>query len=194
MCRTVHAVLQTGICGVQMLVRVFMTLILMIENVIRMVLQTIYNFISFMLQMISLLPICFVFLLTARLKCFMCGGGGPCPVNRGGTCDCLMSGLAIVIVFLIFRATGVLDKIFYSLGYAKAKPLVAARFVPTPGDITECSRNDTDTDQDLMTSSTLKMDGNNYVDTTGDLSSLDMYESLTSFPITNLTTTLYYFQ
>ncbi|KAM3961569.1 uncharacterized protein ACR2FA_004286 [Aphomia sociella] len=144
MCRTVHALLQTAICGIQMLVRVFMTVILMIENVIRMVLQTMYNFISFLLQMISLIPICVVFLLTARLKCFMCGGGGPCPMNRGGTCDCLMSGVAIVILFFIFRATGVLDKIFYSLGYAKAKPLALARFVPTPGDITECSRNDTD--------------------------------------------------
>lgn len=144
MCRTAHALLQTAICGIQMLVRVFMTVILMIENVIRMVLQTLYNFISFMLQMISLIPICIVFLLTARLKCFMCGGGGPCPVNRGGTCDCLMSFIAIVIIFFIFRATGVLDKIFYSLGYAKARPLAHTRFVPTPGDITECSRNDTE--------------------------------------------------
>ncbi|XP_026739861.1 uncharacterized protein LOC113502477 isoform X2 [Trichoplusia ni] len=127
MCRTAHALLQTGICGIQMLVRVFMTVILMIENVIRMVLQTFYNFISFLLQMISLIPICIVFLLTARLKCFMCGGGGPCPVNRGGTCDCLMSFIAIVIIFFIFRATGVLDKIFYSLGYAKAKPLAHTR-------------------------------------------------------------------
>lgn len=122
--------------------------------------------------MISLIPICIVFLLTARLKCFMCGGGGPCPVNRGGACDCIMSGLAILILFLIFRATGVLDKIFYSLGYTKARPTVL-RFVPTPGDITECSRNDTDytdeiptfTDTDFYTStflstSTGKLDDN----------------------------------
>nr|XP_032511360.1 uncharacterized protein LOC116765846 [Danaus plexippus plexippus] len=143
MCRTIHAVLQTAICGIQMLVRVFMTIILMIENLIRMILQTMYNFISFVLQMLSLIPICIVFLLTARLKCFMCGGGGPCPVNRGGACDCIMSAMAILIMFFIFRATGILDKIFYSLGYSKARPPVV-KFVPTPGDITECSRNDTD--------------------------------------------------
>lgn len=95
--------------------------------------------------MISLVPICVVFLLTARLKCFMCGGGGPCPVNRGGTCDCLMSLLAIIILFFIFRATGVLDKIFYNIGYAKA-PTKVAKFVPTPGEITECSRNDSETE------------------------------------------------
>ncbi|CAH3985438.1 unnamed protein product [Pieris brassicae] len=151
MCRTVHALLQTVICGIQMLVRVFMTIILMIENLIRMILQTLYNFISFLLQMISLIPICAVFMLTARLKCFMCGGGGPCPVNRGGACDCIMSALAIIILFFIFRATGVLDKIFYSIGYIKTKS-TELRFVPTPGDITECSRNDTDyTDTDEIT-------------------------------------------
>ncbi|XP_045446353.1 uncharacterized protein LOC123654497 [Melitaea cinxia] len=159
MCRTLHAVLQTAICGIQMLVRVFMTIILMIENLIRMILQTLYNFVSFVLQMLSLIPICVVFLLTARLKCFMCGGGGPCPVNRGGACDCVMSGLAIIILFFIFRATGVLDKIFYSLGYAKARA-PTYRFVPTPGDITECSRNDSDyTDE-----STTLNDANRFTD------------------------------
>ncbi|CAK1552875.1 unnamed protein product [Leptosia nina] len=158
MCRTVHALLQTGICGIQMLVRVFMTVILMIENLIRMILQTMYNFISFVLQMISLIPICAVFMLTARLKCFMCGGGGPCPVNRGGACDCIMSAIAIIILFFIFRATGVLDKLFYSIGYIKTKS-TQLRFVPTPGDITECSRNDTEyTDIEESTTAELVME------------------------------------
>ncbi|CAH0700148.1 unnamed protein product [Spodoptera exigua] len=102
--------------------------------------------------MISLIPICLVFLLTSRLKCLFCGGGtGACPGNRGGAADCFMSFLAILIIFFIFRATGVLDKIFYSLGYTKAAGsaggkavLVDARFIPTPGQVTECSRNDTE--------------------------------------------------
>ncbi|KAJ2948233.1 hypothetical protein O0L34_g7461 [Tuta absoluta] len=145
MCRTAHAVLSVLICGIQMLVRVFMTTILMLENIFRMILQTFYNFLSFMLQLLSLIPICCVFLVTSRLKCFMCGGGGPCPVSRGGACDCLMSLFAIIILFFIFRATGVLDKIFFSIGYAKATTNIV-RFVPTTGSITECSRNDTDTE------------------------------------------------
>lgn len=153
MCRTAHAVLSTVICGIQMLVRVFMTVILMIENVIRMLLQTLYNFISFVLQMISLIPICVVFLLTARLKCFMCGGGGPCPIGaRGGTCDCVMSFMAVVIIFFIFRATGVLDKVFYSLGYTKYEPPAPfMKFVPTPGELTECSRNESSTNATVST-------------------------------------------
>ncbi|XP_026751422.1 uncharacterized protein LOC113511897 [Galleria mellonella] len=193
MCRTVHALLQTAICGIQMLVRVLMTIILMIENVIRMLLQTVYNFISFVLQMISLIPICFVFVLTSRLKCLMCGGGGPCPVNRGGTCDCLMSGLAIVILFFIFRATGILDKILYSLGYAKAKASIADTFVPTPGDITECSRNDTDLNTVDLKS---EPDYENLITEASVPSFESLYESSigqTTVP-GNWTTILYYFQ
>ncbi|CAH2107063.1 unnamed protein product [Euphydryas editha] len=183
MCRTLHAVLQTAICGIQMLVRVFMTIILMIENLIRMILQTLYNFVSFVLQMLSLIPICVVFLLTARLKCFMCGGGGPCPVNRGGACDCVMSGLAILILFFIFRATGVLDKIFYSLGYTKARA-PTYRFVPTPGDITECSRNDTDyTDESTTLNDTNRLTDyvTDYVPTSTylDTSSIKLEEMVT---------------
>lgn len=120
MCRTVSSVLGSGLCAVQMLVRLFMTVLLLVEDVARMILQTVYNFISFMLQTISLLPLCCTFLVTTRLKCFACGGGGPCPLRSGGS-DCLMSLLAIALLVYVFRATGVLDKIFYAFGYVKVK-------------------------------------------------------------------------
>ncbi|KAI5635040.1 hypothetical protein NE865_12229 [Phthorimaea operculella] len=130
-----------------MVVRVVMTTLLMVENLTRMVLQTVFNFVSFMLQLVSLVPLCCVFLVSSRLKCFMCGGGGLCPLRRGGACDCLMSLAAIVILFFIFRATGVLDKIFYSIGYAKATTQIVRFAARTgTGSVTECSRNDTDTE------------------------------------------------
>lgn len=94
--------------------------------------------ISFVLQLLSLLPICCIVLLTSRLKCFMCGGGGGCATRSGGSCDCMMSFMAVVILFLIFRATGLLDKLFFKLGYAKS-----AQGRPTGG-VTQCSRNDTE--------------------------------------------------
>lgn len=146
-----------------------MTVLLLFENVARMIMQTIYNLISFVLQMVSLLPICVVFILTSRLKCFMCGGGGPCLVHRGGACDCFLSLLAVVILFFVFRATGVLDKIFYSIGYSKTT-LSAERFVPTPGEITECSRDEdsgellTDTTPALLRNWRNLSDVNNLVD------------------------------
>lgn len=122
MCRTVQAIFQILLCTIQSIVRIFMTILLMIENIIRIVLQTVYNFIALLLQMLSLIPICIVFFLTAKLKCFMCGGGGtPCMGNRGSTCDCLLSAIAIIALFFILRATGHLDQIFNSLGYSKTK-------------------------------------------------------------------------
>lgn len=104
-----------------------MTILLMIENLIRMILQTIYNFISCILQTLSLIPICLVFLLTSRLKCCLCGGGGHCNAGRSG--NCIMSAFVILVVFLILRATGLLDKI---LGCAKPTSL----YSPPPTDKT----------------------------------------------------------
>lgn len=93
----------------------------MLENLIRMVLQTVYNFISFILQLLSLLPICIVILCTAKMKFFMCSKGGGCPPrNELGICNCLMCLVALTILFYIFRVTGVLDNIFKKLGYVKA--------------------------------------------------------------------------
>lgn len=124
MCRLTHILLQTITCSVQMLVRVVMTVLLMIENIIRTLLQTIYNFISFMLQIFSLIPICMVFIITARLKClFCCGdgcGGGYYPGHRGGMCDCIVSVATFVLIFFVLRATGVLDAIFAYFGYMNA--------------------------------------------------------------------------
>lgn len=97
----------------------------------------------------SLLPICIVVLITSRMKCFMCGGGGGCPKSGGGGCDCLMTFMAIALLFFIFRATGVLDKIFYRLGYTKASLRLA-------GDVTQCTRNDTEYYDDDATNALLR--------------------------------------
>ncbi|XP_026328877.1 uncharacterized protein LOC113236882 [Hyposmocoma kahamanoa] len=141
MCRTVLSLFQALICMLQLAIRIIMTIGLMTESLIRLVLQSIYNFLSFLFQLISLLPICCVFLVTSKIKCALFSGGGGCPAGaRGGSCDCILSVAAILILLLIFRATGVLDKIFHRLGYDKS-------FVvkhPT-GTVSECSRNMNDT-------------------------------------------------
>ncbi|KOB76544.1 Uncharacterized protein OBRU01_05566 [Operophtera brumata] len=125
MCRTLCSLVQSVICLVQMVVRIFMTVVLMIESLIRMILQTLYNFISFVLQLISLIPICIVFLLSSRLKCFLCSGGGGCggcggAGGGGGPCDCIIAIIAIYILYLIFKSTGTLDKLMAKLGYTQA--------------------------------------------------------------------------
>ncbi|KAI8429171.1 hypothetical protein MSG28_007710 [Choristoneura fumiferana] len=126
MCRTVQSFGQTIICLLQMIIRIMMTTLLMIENLIRLVLQTLYNLLSFVFQICSLIPICLVFLMTSKLKFLFCGGaggcggGGGCSGNRGGgSCDCVMSFLAVVLIIWLFKTTGVLDKILKKLGYVK---------------------------------------------------------------------------
>ncbi|PZC79273.1 hypothetical protein B5X24_HaOG216539 [Helicoverpa armigera] len=163
MCRTIHAMLQTIICAIQMFVRIFMTIILMIENVIRMVLQTLYNFLSFLLQMVSLLPICCVFLLTSKLKCLICGGGGgACPGGKGGgICDCLLSAIAFAIIFFILRATGTLDKIFLKLGY---KPIKGTGTTHMPPDDGETDATETNTETGVTTPDTTTPDAKRFID------------------------------
>lgn len=139
MCSTLHSVSQSCECLVQLFVRTFMTIALMIESLVRVILQTIYNLVSFIFQLISLLPICCVFLVTSKIKCSICGGGGGCAATRGGSCDCIVTIVTLIIVVLIFRATGILDKILYRLGYIK--PDSGKLLSDT---VTECSRNDTD--------------------------------------------------
>lgn len=122
MCRVLHSIFQAVVCVIQMVLRVVTTVVLAVENMIRMILQTFYNFVSFALQLISLIPICFVFLLTARLKCFMCGSaGGGFNNGRGGICDCLIAIVAICLLYYILRATGNLDKILNEFGYVKSQ-------------------------------------------------------------------------
>ncbi|RVE52501.1 hypothetical protein evm_002895 [Chilo suppressalis] len=116
MCRTVQALAQIIITGLQMVFRILMTILVMTENLIRMVLQTVYNFMSFLLQIISLVPICVVFIVTARLKCLLCSSGG-FPVGRN--CDCLISLFIVALILFLLTSTGVVDRIFNSLGYTK---------------------------------------------------------------------------
>lgn len=149
---------QALICMLQLVIRIIMTIGLMTESLIRLVLQSIYNFLSFLFQLISLLPICCVFLVTSKIKCALFSGGGGCPAGaRGGSCDCILSVAAILILLLIFRATGVLDKIFHRLGYDKS---FVVKY-PT-GTVSECSRNMNDTVYQLY-------DYDVQSDTTGDV-------------------------
>ncbi|PZC79274.1 hypothetical protein B5X24_HaOG216540 [Helicoverpa armigera] len=119
MCRTLGALLQTCICGAQMIVRIFMILLMMIENILKLLLTTLYNFLSIILQIVSMLPVCLVFLLTSKLKCLFCGGCG-CPGAGGGAIgNCIATAITLVAAYFILKNTGMLDLIFIYLGYTK---------------------------------------------------------------------------
>ncbi|CAH2075501.1 unnamed protein product, partial [Iphiclides podalirius] len=122
MCRTIQGILQSLICTLQMVTRIFMTFLLMIENMIRMLLQSLYNFISTLLQILSLIPICCVFLLTAKLKCLLCGGGGGgCGGGGGGggVVGCFFSLLFFITFFQATQHFNLVDKMLMRAGYEK---------------------------------------------------------------------------
>ncbi|XP_014364904.2 uncharacterized protein LOC106716003 [Papilio machaon] len=122
MCRTIQSLIQTIICALQMITRIFMTVLLMIENMIRMLLQSIYNFISTILQVISLIPICCIFMLTAKMRCLLCGGGGGgCGGGGGGGfVGCFLSVLFFIFLFKALRHYGLADKFLARMGYSRA--------------------------------------------------------------------------
>ncbi|KAF9812857.1 hypothetical protein SFRURICE_002476 [Spodoptera frugiperda] len=90
-----NAMIQSLICACQMLVRVFMVSIMMLENLLKLILNSFYNFVSIILQMISLLPICFVFVVTAKVKSMVCGGGGGGGTAQSAGCDAVMAIISI---------------------------------------------------------------------------------------------------
>lgn len=125
MCRTAEALVQTCVCGAQMIVRIVMIVLMMVENLLKLFLQSFYNICSIVLQIISILPVCLVFVLTSKLKCLICGGGG-----GGGGCnaaqrtagsDCVMTLLVLIILYYVMKANGMLDNLFTNLGYSKTK-------------------------------------------------------------------------
>lgn len=123
MCRTIQSCLQTFVCMFQMLIRILMTTVLMFENLLRLFMQTVYNMLSFIAQLLSLIPICCVFVLTSKMKGMICGTKSAGGQSGGGMCDCVLSTLMLVVVFHIFKEMGVLDIIMVKIGYIPAKVL-----------------------------------------------------------------------
>ncbi|XP_013135677.1 PREDICTED: uncharacterized protein LOC106101106 [Papilio polytes] len=133
MCRTIQSLIQTFICAIQMVTRIFMTVLLMIENMIRMLLQSIYNFISTILQIVSLIPICCVFMLTAKMRCLLCGGGGGgCGGGGGGFASCFVSAIFLIFLFKALRSYGLADKLLLRLGYTRAWKYEGKAFTQPP--------------------------------------------------------------
>lgn len=120
MCQTILMCYNTIVCMFQAIIRMLLTILLMFENLFRMILQSIYNFLSFLFLMFSLIPICCIFIITARFKWLICGGGG-CGCGGGGGCNCLIGLLSMVLLYVLLDALGVIDDLMKLLGYSRQK-------------------------------------------------------------------------
>lgn len=96
--------------------RTFLSIIVNIENIIRLILQSIFNFLSSIFQAISLLPMCVVFILTSNVKGCFCGGGlNGCCRWCGSTFTVF---LVITIMYLLYNG-GYIESILAKMGYTK---------------------------------------------------------------------------
>ncbi|KAJ2938870.1 hypothetical protein O0L34_g17679 [Tuta absoluta] len=137
MCRSMVQIVS---CIMQSFTRIILMFLLMVENVIKMIFMAIYNILQFIVQCVSILPFCCVFIITSKLCCFSgCGSGCGSPGGGGGIMKCILGIIMLVITYLILDHFGVMKDIFKHLGYQKVQksknttklPLDRATFLPT---------------------------------------------------------------
>lgn len=109
-------------CTFEAASRVFMTTVLAIEAIIRKILESVYNFVSSILQLVSLIPMMLFFCVTTKLRWLFCGsccGSGELqkPSLFAVLCECVMSALLVAIVVCILGMSGHLDMICEYFGY-----------------------------------------------------------------------------
>lgn len=90
----------------------------LIEDAFVMMCQNIFNSISFCCQICSLLPVCCVFIITSKLRCFLNGSAGTSYLSNEIGFSCIVMTILTLIVLLYYlSATESLDKIFEKVGY-----------------------------------------------------------------------------
>lgn len=107
------------ICILQGIYRIATILVLMVDNIIRMVMFNIYNIISAFCQICSVLPLCMVFIITSNLKCILCNRSNICCTGTQAQCPILASLVTLTVLYFVFYAFNGLDPIFKILGYVK---------------------------------------------------------------------------
>lgn len=108
------------LCILEYIIDIITTTLLMIHALIQMLLYNLYNSLSVFCQMCSVLPICFIFMVTSSLKCYLCKRSNICCVGTGQECPIVAALTTLLILYFVFYAFGALDSIFEVLGYVKA--------------------------------------------------------------------------
>lgn len=94
--------------------RTLLTIITITENLIKLILQSLYTFISTIFQAISLLPMCLVFILTSNLR-GICFGGG----LFGSRSNPFLTIVLIVIILYLLLNGSFLESLLKKMGYTK---------------------------------------------------------------------------
>lgn len=108
-----------GICVLEHIFNIVTTILLMVDSLFRMLLYNLYAIFSVFCQICSVLPLCIVFIITSKLKCFICNRSNICCVGGQGQCPILRLLSSLILLYFIFYAFGALDSIFKVMGYVK---------------------------------------------------------------------------
>lgn len=108
-----------ALCLIEAIIRIFTTILLMFDSMIRMFLYNLYNILSVFCQICSVLPLCIVFILTSNLKCLLCNRSNICCAGAQAQCPMLTSLVMLIVLYIILNAFHALDPIFGMLGYVK---------------------------------------------------------------------------
>lgn len=106
-------------CFFEAIVRIFTTILLMFDNMIRMFLYNLYNILSVFCQICSVLPLCMVIIITSNLKCLICNRSNICCAGAQGQCPLLTSLVMLIVLYFVLDAFHGLDRVFNALGYVK---------------------------------------------------------------------------
>ena len=110
MCYTLYVPI---VCTLQTASRIIITILLATEDLIRMIIQTIHNYVSMCLQCIAILPMCMAFCCVNKCCHSHIFDTGCYP--RGHNCGCTLALLVVVIIiivvlFFVFSFEDVLEK------------------------------------------------------------------------------------
>lgn len=107
------------ICLLESIVQIFVTILLMLDSMVRMLLYNVYNILSVFCQLFSVVPLCIIFILTSKLKCLLCNRSNICNAGAQAQCPLLTSFVMLVCLYFLLNAFNALDSVFNFLGYVK---------------------------------------------------------------------------
>lgn len=99
-----------------MITRIFMTLLLAIEDIIRLLIQSVHYYVSTIVHAFSLIPVCLVFCCTKKCVCSnLCSSTG-IHCNDASGCSCMLLIFFLVVIVLILYYTNWIQEILKCIG------------------------------------------------------------------------------
>lgn len=104
-------------CTLKAIARMFMTTVLATEAIFRKIIESVYNFISFVLQLVTFIPMMLFFCVAMKVRGLCTSCRFQKPLLSFIFCECLMSALFIALLIFTLSLSGHLDTILMYFRY-----------------------------------------------------------------------------